>query len=179
MATLVKAAPPHNAFVTHAEYRAAVAMRPEGYAAEFEACIVERIGHGIWFDTSHHAYHSMMTKYKGHAPTPKQADQNRTPEQIEALQKARAERLASRGRELWTELHQRADADQKWLKQWLARVPCGTCKQHARMILGQLPPVFGDGWFAWTVEFHNKVNETLGKPIVSLDDAVRQWCPST
>ena len=101
------------------------------------------------------------------------------PEQIEAAKKARAAYLAKRRRALWAELHQKADADRAWLTAWLAHVPCGDCKAHAREILKTLPPMFGAGWFAWTVAFHNAVNARLGKPQVTVWVARKLWPQAT
>jgi hypothetical protein len=79
-------------------------------------------------------------------------------------------------RELWEELHQKKDADAKWLAAWVRRIPkfgCA-CREGFERILREIPPRFDD-WFAWTVEVHNAVNFKLGKPEIEWEEACRRW----
>lgn len=52
-------------------------------------------------------------------------------------------------------------------------LPCDECKQHAVRLLAQLPPSVDsrDRLFDWSVEFHNRVNDRIGVPRLSLDAA--------
>lgn len=89
--------------------------------------------------------------------------------------KTEAERIALL-RSLWLELHWQAALGKltpEWLDAFGPRIPCGECKRHWHKIVEELPPVFGPESFAWTVEAHNRVNRTLGKPEFTMDDARR------
>lgn len=97
--------------------------------------------------------------------------QHTAPKQRELEQK----RIA-RSRELWTELHTKQDATPEWLEAWLNRVPnygCG-CRKKAKELIAENPPDFAR-FFEWTVELHNLVNEQLGKPAVTPDEARAIW----
>ena len=52
-------------------------------------------------------------------------------------------------------------------------IPCGSCKAHWLEIIRQKPPICttADEFFALTVDWHNAVNERIGKPVLSVDDA--------
>lgn len=85
-----------------------------------------------------------------------------------------AERRAQRDvvtRALWAELHARPSSydpatEQPWFDKWLARVPCGECRLHAKEILKQLSPDFStpERYYAFGVAFHNEVNKLRGVP---------------
>lgn len=56
-------------------------------------------------------------------------------------------------------------------------IPCPVCREHYQQHL-QIAPISPhldrrDDLFRWTVELHNRVNETLGKPRVTEAEAVR------
>jgi hypothetical protein len=80
-----------------------------------------------------------------------------------------------RGPGLWRELHTKRDADAAWLATFSSDLPCGDCKKHWGELLKAFPPVFGDGWFAWTVEAHNRVNDRLKKPRMTVGEARARW----
>ena len=82
--------------------------------------------------------------------------------------------------ELWKELHLRAlnfkgDNDKEYLLNFSKRIPRFTkgcsCKEHWKLILKSKPPVFGEGYFKWTVEVHTEVNKRLGKPTYTVEEA--------
>lgn len=85
--------------------------------------------------------------------------------------------------DLWAELHTKVGADELWFMDWFNRVPqigCN-CQEGASKILERLPPVYGEGWFVWSVAFHNEVNLKLNKRTWGLEEARRKWltcCPS-
>jgi hypothetical protein len=89
-------------------------------------------------------------------------------------------------RGLWIELHTRAAgrrgeidvrAELAWLVGWSRRVPCGDCKAHWFTWWDGRPADFAtpSRYFAWTVESHNAVNALLGKPRMTLADALRLY----
>jgi len=78
---------------------------------------------------------------------------------------------------LWKVLHDRAagyamdvDAETRWLKVFQSWIPCGECKSHFRRLLSEMPPDLSSrkNYAQWAVDVHNKVNESLGKPIFSV-----------
>lgn len=83
--------------------------------------------------------------------------------------------VAIAGRKLWTELHTRPDADAAYIADFTRRIPCGDCRGRWLAILAALPPRFGDEWFAWTVEAHNRVNAELGRDPMKLPNATALW----
>jgi len=77
----------------------------------------------------------------------------------------------------WAELHSQQDPTEEWFADWLRRIPgssCNRCAKNFEEILQSNPPRFDD-FFAWSVEAHNSVNQKLGKPIMSLEDAGKVW----
>ena len=58
-------------------------------------------------------------------------------------------------------------------------LPCPACQMHFREVLQQFPLEeslnTGEDLFTWSVAVHNIVNARLGKPQVSLKDAVYYW----
>jgi hypothetical protein len=78
---------------------------------------------------------------------------------------------------LWKVLHDRAaeyamaiDAETRWLKIFQSWIPCGECKSHFRRLVSEMPPDLSSrkNYAHWAVDVHNKVNESLGKPIFSV-----------
>lgn len=82
----------------------------------------------------------------------------------------------------WAKLHRRAlgvrDDDRAWLMQFANGLPCGECRGHFWQQLLVLPPVWGDGYFAWTVALHNEVSGRLGKRLWSVEEARLRWAPT-
>lgn len=79
----------------------------------------------------------------------------------------------AQGRALWSELHQKAETHtdpyvlRDWFDGWINRAPsyhgC-RCRENAIQLLNSLPPDFSpDGFKAWTIRFHNSINQKLGK----------------
>ena len=98
------------------------------------------------------------------AEDPEPSKLNQLPQKIEDL-----------GPALWAELHTVDRPSAQFFDNWLSRVPsyCG-CADHFREILAA-NPVRWDDFFAWSVEAHNAVNEYLGKPTLSLEEAAIIW----
>jgi hypothetical protein len=76
------------------------------------------------------------------------------------------------GPKLWSMLH-RGSAQFPFT--FNHSIPCGDCRRRWQKIVAVNPPVYGDGWFAWTVMVHNLVNAEIGKPQMSLADAAALW----
>lgn len=82
---------------------------------------------------------------------------------------------------LWEKLHSYQYDNPKntefWFKDWSSQIPCGTCKAHWQDLILKFPPDYSsaENFFKWTVEAHNKVNERLGKSIVSIEEAKKIW----
>jgi hypothetical protein len=58
-------------------------------------------------------------------------------------------------------------------------IPCGSCRSHyienlkdVKQLDLKKPMVL----FYWSVDFHNKVNKRLGKPVLSYNEAINLWC---
>lgn len=102
--------------------------------------------------------------------------------------KAAAEaRMRIEGPKLWAELHTRASAgdpvnaedEKKWLAQFATKLPCGTCKAHFLTLVRAIFANGFDGYFEKTVEIHNLVNDRIGKPRVTLEQARTLWLANT
>lgn len=86
------------------------------------------------------------------------------------------------GRQLWGELHAKADSElpsQSWFDAWLNKVPnyagC-RCRSNAIQLLNQMPPNFSsqEGFKAWAISFHDEVSKRLGKPTLAQLLAAKQ-----
>ncbi len=86
---------------------------------------------------------------------------------------------AQRSRELWAQLHRRAlqaeENDTEWLTAFAYRLPCAECRSHFWALVLASPPVWGNGFFGWTVRLHNSVNLKLRKPLMAEADARTHW----
>lgn len=84
-----------------------------------------------------------------------------------------------RTRKLWRELHTRAltvtdlSGEKKWLENWAGKVPCGECREHWHELAAELPPDLSspDAYWRWTVEAHNRVNQRIGRPTLTVAQA--------
>lgn len=94
--------------------------------------------------------------------------------------------LAVVGPKLWTELHRHAlslpgapieKTLRLWLDDFARRLPCGDCRSHWKKMVKATPPDLSGAaaFFAWTVARHNEVNARLGKPAMSVADALALW----
>jgi len=90
--------------------------------------------------------------------------------------------------ELWKELHSHAlndyvdsKSELNWLFLWTRKIPRFTtgckCKENWDKWYKANPPDFTtkESYFAWTVKAHNDINNRLGKPIVSVEDAKKLY----
>lgn len=76
-------------------------------------------------------------------------------------------------RRLWDEIHTKAAQVRDprthrdfciWIRSISNKMNCGTCKRHLKEYIDQNPPETAINDFTWTWEFHNDVNQRLGKP---------------
>lgn len=93
------------------------------------------------------------------------------------------------GSRYWSELHlfglrykHRVGSHygEEWLVDWIESLPFGECpcKKHLEEYLESNPPVWQD-LFAWSVHLHNDVNERIGKPTISVENAHSVWSKRT
>lgn len=84
------------------------------------------------------------------------------------------------GPAIWRRLHTmalgwdgRGDALRNTIALATNAIPCGSCKKHWVDLINAKPPVCttAEEFFQLTVDWHNAVNERLGKPILSVEDA--------
>lgn len=95
---------------------------------------------------------------------------------------------ADRGNKAWSAIHSRYASDGAWDEQqerqwyedeWLPMIPsygC-SCKEEWKKLTEQYPIDFStrENAFRSLWELHNKVNEKLGKPTITLEQAKDQW----
>jgi hypothetical protein len=88
--------------------------------------------------------------------------------------------------ELWNELHKHAinyvgNNDATYLAGFSGRIPRYTkgcsCQEFWGNWIRANPATFSPAseYFAWTVKAHNAVNKKLGKPEISLEDAIKMY----
>ncbi len=83
---------------------------------------------------------------------------------------------------LWEELHtftppeEKSDKVQRFLKKFIAKVPCGECRKHFRAWCIENPaPDQWFGYFEWTVRAHNAVNKRIGLKEWTVFEAMNKW----
>jgi hypothetical protein len=82
------------------------------------------------------------------------------------------------GRRAWSALHSYEGCDQNWYLIWRNMIPTGcSCQSSAHAMLAQYPPDCSspETFFDWGVFIHNMINEKLGKPIMSHEEARKLW----
>jgi hypothetical protein len=94
-----------------------------------------------------------------------------------------APRILLEGSRYWAELHLFAlrnphfcGANEVWLQQWIYSLPFDKCpcEQHLVDFIKANPPDWND-FFTWTILLHNSVNERIGKPIYTPENARKLW----
>ena len=108
---------------------------------------------------------------------PPQVPRARTMTAEEAEREAQA-RQAKQGQAAWGYLHGYKGCDPQWLEIWQFLIPqrC-ECKGGYQQIIAEMPPDFTspEAFFAWGVNLHNAVNRKLGKPELTIDEALSIW----
>lgn len=68
-------------------------------------------------------------------------------------------------------------AAQNYVKSIATLLPCGACRTHYSQLLTSYPANVSSraAFSKWTVDAHNHVNDRLGKPRVSYDDAIEMY----
>ena len=83
------------------------------------------------------------------------------------------------GRFAWSLLHRYRGCEKAWFDLWIYFVPGGgcSCRENFKAILTEFPPDFSspDAFWHWGVAVHNKVNAKLGKPEITIEEAVKLW----
>ena len=79
----------------------------------------------------------------------------------------------------WSKLHLYRGSDRTWFNEWKAGIPsvgCG-CQKGFADIEAELPAIFDDdvAFFERGIEWHNAVNEKLGYPTISMEQAYTLW----
>lgn len=85
---------------------------------------------------------------------------------------------ASAGQRSWSILHRYRGCDPVFFEAWQHSIPAMCdCRNEFKKIVEKHPPEFSspEAFFRWGWFVHNAVNEKLGKPLVDLDDALKQW----
>ena len=80
----------------------------------------------------------------------------------------------------WAELHCRAlaylpmEGEQEWFDNFVENIPCPHCLAHFRIFLEKNPPDFSSrpAFFRFTVCAHNYVSRSLGKPEMTVTEAL-------
>jgi hypothetical protein len=100
---------------------------------------------------------------------------------MDHLLKARAQMTSvPAGPAIWRRLHTMAlawDGNQGALGVIVSiatnAIPCGSCKKHWVELITAKPPTCttAEEFFTLTVDWHNDVNERIGKPRLSLEEA--------
>lgn len=109
------------------------------------------------------------------------------------------ERMRREGPGLWGEWHKRAlamddshagqpyspeeiQAENAWLNVFVARIPCGDCRNHFRALLADYFRNGFENYFKKTVGIHNIVSERVNKeegtfftPVMTVDEARQVW----
>ena len=62
-----------------------------------------------------------------------------------------------------------------FFEKFIQNVPCDACQKHASQYILKTPYKVEESAFAYTVQFHNIVNQRLGKTTISLDQAHSLW----
>jgi hypothetical protein len=82
----------------------------------------------------------------------------------------------------WGTLHlaclsaQDVQAVQALVESYTKLLPCPACRDHFTEILQEYPiPDNLETLFMWSVNIHNVVNASIGKPIMNYDDALHSW----
>lgn len=84
----------------------------------------------------------------------------------------------------WAMLHRRAlayrgdaEGERAYLARLLERLPCDECREHFAALMADYPPdlTSAEAYFEWSHTMHRLVNDRLGKPSPTLDEARRLW----
>jgi hypothetical protein len=82
---------------------------------------------------------------------------------------------------LWGAIHitcLTGSATPEFINAFADALPCPACSNHFKELLQEFPfPNSNDPLilFEWSVNMHNRVNARIGKPIISVDQALTRW----
>jgi hypothetical protein len=84
----------------------------------------------------------------------------------------------AQGQRSWSMLHRYRGCDPVFFEAWQHTIPnmCD-CRNEFKTIVADFPPDFScpDAFWRWGWFIHNAVNEKLGKPLISLEEATQLW----
>lgn len=91
------------------------------------------------------------------------------------------------GPRLWAELHRRPWAfdlatEEAWIRDtFTPQLTACACRKNWLAALQSTPPdlTSPEAYFAWSVDRHNEVNARLGKPTLTLAEALAIWHPAS
>jgi len=92
-------------------------------------------------------------------------------------------RITKEGSRYWAELHlfglrnpSLCFENDFWFRQWMLSLPFDgcPCEQHLKDFLRNNPTDWSD-FFAWSVRLHNSVNDRIGRPTISVENARIVW----
>ena len=95
----------------------------------------------------------------------------------------RVARITKEGSRYWAELHlfglrnpSLCAENDFWFRQWMLSLPFDgcPCEQHLKDFLRNNPTDWSD-FFAWSVRLHNSVNDRIGRPTISVENARIVW----
>lgn len=104
----------------------------------------------------------------------------KTPEEVKALlELGRLEQLANQGRFAWTKKHSYLGHDSQYHELWELLIPsygC-SCMQDYKTYKETNPPDFSTdySYFVWGVNLHRWVCVKLGRPELTLEQALERW----
>ena len=82
---------------------------------------------------------------------------------------------------LWGAIHLTCltgTATPEFINSFADALPCPACSAHFKELLMELPfPDSNDPMilFQWSVNVHNSVNARIGKPIITMEQALQRW----
>lgn len=81
---------------------------------------------------------------------------------------------------VWWTIHKLAKKKEKYFQEFMIDLSnnffCLECQEHFKEYLVKHPiPNHSSEWFKWSVNFHNKVNVRLGKPVLTLERATELY----
>jgi hypothetical protein len=85
------------------------------------------------------------------------------------------------GPRLWGALHTlclTGTITPEFVQEFANVIPCPACAMHFRDLLEAYPFENASDKFEWSVLLHNKVNERLSKPVISVGKAREVWSQS-
>jgi hypothetical protein len=120
-------------------------------------------------------------KQRTYYRTAKTAVEKQAVEQLPTRSDARLPSPEDAGRKAWEAIHSHVGNCPKWLATWETSIPhfgCACKADYMQHKIENPPDLSSPGSFwMWGFDLHNWVNAKLGKPVISIEDAIKQWNP--